>query len=89
MVTNSIIVLTEEALESIKKGQKEIINKIDELQNKKTEAEYLTVKEFLVKVKIGRSKFDQLIAENAINYVRKGRKIYVPASEVKRYFLEK
>lgn len=86
---HNIVILSKEAFDGIIKGQKDIINKIDELQNQKSEAEFLTVKEFMAKVKIGRSKFDQLIAENAINYIRKGRKIYVPAREIKRYFYER
>ncbi|NVJ47876.1 MAG: helix-turn-helix domain-containing protein [Cytophagia bacterium] len=82
----SIVVLTEEAFESIVKGQKEIISKIEELKGNSAPNEYLTVKEFMSKVKIGRSKFDQLIAQNEIDYIRKGRKIYIPSSEVDKYF---
>jgi excisionase family DNA binding protein len=82
----SIIILTEESLEGILKGQKEIIAKINELQGLKRDTEYLTTQEFMQRVKIGRSKFDQLLAENEINYVRKGRKIYILSSEVDRYF---
>tara|TARA_R110001592_G_scaffold269436_2_gene535779 strand:+ start:329 stop:589 length:261 start_codon:yes stop_codon:yes gene_type:complete len=82
----SIIILTEESLEGILKGQKEIISKINELQGLKRDTEYLTTQEFMQRVKIGRSKFDQLLAENEINYVRKGRKIYILSSEVDRYF---
>lgn len=82
----SIVVLTEEALESIIKGQKEIVTKIDELKENSTPKEYLTVKEFMARLKIGRSKFDQLIANNEILYSRKGRKIYIPSTEVDKYF---
>lgn len=82
----SIVVLTEEAFESIVKGQKEIISKIEELKGNASPKEYYTVKEFMSKVKIGRSKFDQLIAQNEIDYVRKGRKIYIPSGEIDKYF---
>lgn len=86
MVTKSIVVLTEEALESIEKGQREIISKLEALSGVRSNQEYLTVKEFMAKVKIGRTKFDQLIAMNEIDYIRKGRKIYIPSTEVERYF---
>lgn len=48
--------------------------------------EYLTVKEFCAAVKIGRSKFDELVANNELEYVRKGRKYYIHADQVKAYF---
>lgn len=47
---------------------------------------YITAKEFMSAVKICRSMFDRLISENKIKTVKKKRKIYVPASEVERYF---
>jgi excisionase family DNA binding protein len=84
----SIIILTEESLEGILKGQKEIIAKINELQGLKRDTEYLTTQEFMQRVKIGRSKFDQLIMSNEIKYIRKQRKIYIPETEVARYFEE-
>jgi excisionase family DNA binding protein len=84
----SIIILTEESLEGILKGQKEIIAKINELQGLKRDTEYLTTQEFMQRVKIGRSKFDQLIMANEIKYIRKQRKIYIPETEVARYFEE-
>ncbi|MCO6359026.1 helix-turn-helix domain-containing protein [Roseivirga pacifica] len=86
MTTKSIVVLTEEALESIEKGQREIISKLEALSGAQPNQEYLTVKEFMAKVKIGRTKFDQLVAMNEIDYIRKGRKIYIPSTEVERYF---
>lgn len=81
------IIISEEAYDAILKNQQQILKKLDELIHQKREDEFLTVKEFLAKIKMGRSKFDQLIADNEINYIRKGRKIYIPAQEVKAYFL--
>tara|TARA_Y100000588_G_C14232270_1_gene915782 strand:- start:124 stop:438 length:315 start_codon:yes stop_codon:yes gene_type:complete len=50
--------------------------------------EYLTVKEFMAHVKIARSKFDELVADGKVKTVRPngGRKIYIPAEEVSRFF---
>jgi hypothetical protein len=39
-------------------------------------------------VRICRSKFDKLVASSKIKIVKKKRKIYVPLSEVDRYFLD-
>jgi hypothetical protein len=39
-------------------------------------------------VKIRRWKFDQLIAGNLIKTIKKKRKIYVPESEIQRYFTD-
>jgi hypothetical protein len=47
---------------------------------------YITAKEFMAAVRICRSKFDQLVSVNKIRIIRKRRKIYVPTSEVDRYF---
>ncbi|NVJ48267.1 MAG: helix-turn-helix domain-containing protein [Cytophagia bacterium] len=49
---------------------------------------YLTVKEFMTQVKIARSKFDELVAEGRVKTLRPngGRKIYIPVTEVARYF---
>jgi len=37
-------------------------------------------------IRIGRTKFDQLVSGSKIKIIKKRRKIYVPASEVDRYF---
>jgi SAM-dependent MidA family methyltransferase len=47
---------------------------------------YITANEFMDAVRIRRSKFDQLVSENKIETLKKGRKIYVKSSEVSRYF---
>lgn len=47
---------------------------------------HITAKGFMAAVRICRSKFDQLVSENKIRIIRKRRKIYVPTSEVDRYF---
>ncbi len=47
---------------------------------------YIPLKEFLAAVHIGRTKFDQLVAHNKIHIIKKQRKIYVPVSEIDRFF---
>ena len=46
---------------------------------------YMTEIEFMEAVKIKRTKFDQLVRTNRIR-TKKFRKIYVPVTEVDRYF---
>jgi hypothetical protein len=48
-------------------------------------AGFITAKEFMSAIRIGRTKFDQLVQANKIRIIKKDR-IYVPVGEVKRYF---
>ncbi|MEO9022803.1 MAG: hypothetical protein ABI237_18135 [Ginsengibacter sp.] len=47
---------------------------------------YITAKEFMEAVRIKRTKFDQLVAENKVQILKKGRKIYLQSSEIGNYF---
>jgi excisionase family DNA binding protein len=47
---------------------------------------YITAKEFMEAVRIKRTKFDQLVAKNKIRILKKGRKIYLPFTEINNYF---
>jgi hypothetical protein len=47
---------------------------------------YIPALEYMRRVGIKRWKFDQLIAGNKIQAIKKMRKIYVPVEEVERYF---
>ncbi len=49
-------------------------------------AGFITAKEFMSAIRIGRTKFDQLVVANKIRTIKKGRKIYVPIGEVEGYF---
>ena len=42
--------------------------------------------EFMEKAKMCRWKFNQLRSKNKINVIQRGKKLFVPASEVRRYF---
>lgn len=72
-------------LDLIYERQEEILNV---LRNKSLlePSEHLTVKEFIARTKMGRSKFERLRAEGKLITKKLGRIIYVPATEVKRYF---
>ncbi|MBL7698927.1 MAG: hypothetical protein JNK79_12240 [Chitinophagaceae bacterium] len=54
----------------------------------KPTTQFITAIEFMQSVKIGRTKFDELIAKNKIKTIKKKRKIYVLPSEVDRYFTD-
>lgn len=79
-----------EKLAAIESWQKQIIELIKSNNQPKTAGgkTHLTAKEFMVAVSIGRSKFDQLVAGNQIKSIKKKRKIYIPYTEVERYFRE-
>jgi hypothetical protein len=49
---------------------------------------YITAKEFMSAVRICRSNFDKLRKAKKIMTMKKGRKLYVVAGEVERYFRE-
>lgn len=55
---------------------------------KSVSSPYITAKEFMAAVRICRSSFDKLVNKGKIMTIKKGRKVYVVASEVDRYFKE-
>ena len=72
----------------LKSRDERILQAIEGNATSSLKSGYLTVKEFMTWVKIARSKFDELVSEGKIKTVRPngGRKIYIPESEVTRYF---
>lgn len=77
----------------IKETQQKILNIVRAYCEPKREVReqpsgFLTALEFMNAVKIKRWKFDQLISGNKIKAIKKKRKIYVPISEVERYFTD-
>jgi len=78
-------------LESLKQGQQQILEQLNQLKSAKAPQRiiaptYITAQEFMQAVRIRRWKFDQLIGGNKIKAIKKKRKIYVLASEIDRYF---
>ena len=91
--SNTLVMIAAEDLEALKRGQQQIIDKLNQFKQVSQKANscisnYITAKEFMEAVRIRRWKFDQLVAYNSFKTVRKKRKIYVLATEVERYFVD-
>jgi hypothetical protein len=86
----SLVMIPQEELTNLKATQQEILHYLKELQSKSAGnaiiQNHITAKEFMAAVRICRSKFDQLVLTNQIKTVKKSRKIYVPVTEIERYF---
>lgn len=85
----NLVIIPEEELTNIQSTQQEILRQLQGLQSFSSSTvpiRHITAKEFMAAVRICRSKFDQLVSENKIKTIKKRRKIYVPTSEVDRYF---
>jgi hypothetical protein len=91
--TVTMILIPKEELIMIKSTLEQLLLQMQRLNDSKCSLlkappEYLTAIEFMAAVKVGRSKFDQLVSENKIKTIKKRRKIYVPSSEVERHFTD-
>lgn len=87
----TLVIIPAEELELIKAKQQEILNRLDDLKTPPAAGHYIPVNhitaiEFMDAVRIRRSKFDELVANNKIKTIKKRRKIYVPVTEIERYF---
>jgi len=85
----TLVMIPEEELGFIKNTQQEILQQLKESHTKEpggVSVKNITAKEFMAAVRIGRTKFDQLVSTSKIRIIKKRRKIYVPVSEVDRYF---
>ena len=90
--TNSFVLIPEVELQQFKLIQVQILEQFQNLQAKSIKqpniSNHITAIEFMKAIRICRSKFDKLVAPSKIKIVKKKRKIYVPLSEVDRYFLD-
>ena len=85
----SLVIIPQEELATIKNMQQEILLQLKELNLQRSlpsMPKNITAVEFMKAVHICRSKFDQLVNSNKIKVIKKKRKIYVPFTEVDRYF---
>lgn len=86
----NVIVVPEADWQKLLQGQAELLRLVQELKGKIPAAAavvpFITAMEFMQAVRIGRTKFDQLVAANKVKTIKKDRKIYVPVGEVERYF---
>jgi len=90
MESKMFVLIPAEELAFIKSTQAQILKFITELKSAK-QPDWIAVKnitalEFMKAVRIKRTKFDQLVNESRIKVIKKKRKIYVPVSEIDRYF---
>ena len=85
-----VLVVPEEEWNSLQQSQGEILRLLKDLAGRDNPkgkvVPFITAIEFMTAVRIGRTKFDQLVAECKVKTIKKGRKIYVPIGEVERYF---
>lgn len=87
----TLVIIPIEELNNLKTTQQEILQKLTDLSISRpspSSSNHVTAKEFMAAVKICRSKFDQLVMTSKIKTVKKRRKIYVPVSEINRYFTD-
>lgn len=86
----NVIVVPVADWQKLLQGQAELLRLVQELKETVPVAAaivpFITAMEFMQAVRIGRTKFDQLVAANKIRTIKKDRKIYVPVGEVERYF---
>jgi hypothetical protein len=90
---DSFFLVTRQDIESIKKSQQDILNKLNELDKKEKNnpvlnSPYVTAIEFMQAVRIRRWKFNCLLKSGKIMSIKKRRKIYVPTGEIERYFAQ-
>lgn len=90
MTNNYMTIVPNNELKEIKEVLKTLASKLDSngAYNNSNIPEYLTAVEFMERLSISRSKFDMLVLKGKIRTIKKGRKIYVPATEVERYFTD-
>ena len=84
------LIIAENEWRGLLESQGMILEEIKKLKVKSESnaisAGFITAKEFMSTIRIGRTKFDQLVQANKIRTIKKDRKIYVPIGEVERYF---
>lgn len=86
----TFLIIAESEWRGLLENQKVIMEEIKKLKVKNESltiaVDFITAKEFMSIIRIGRTKFDQLVAQNKVKTIKKDRKIYVPVGEVERYF---
>lgn len=88
-----MLIVPAEEWKWVKDALQEIVKFLKELpppaeSKREVISPYITAKEFMAAVRICRSNFDKLVNCGKIMTLKKGRKVYVVASEVERYFRE-
>lgn len=81
-----IVMLPGSVLERFQETQDKILERLKNIQTSDPQNEYLTALEFMERTKMSRASFDEKRAKNEFKVIVKGRKLFVPGTEVKRYF---
>lgn len=87
----TLVMIPKEEWTTLLAAQQDILQQLKELSTKGQTGipiKHITAKEFMDAVRIKRTKFDELVQGNKIKTIKKRRKIYVPVSEVERYFID-
>lgn len=85
----TLVMVPQETLAELVTAQQDILQQLKELNTRGptgVPVKHITALEFMEAVRIKRTKFDQLVDLNKIKTIKKRRKIYVPISEIDRYF---
>jgi len=85
----TLVMIPKEEWVGLVTTQQDILLQLRELNTKGATSiplKHITAQEFMTAVRIRRTKFNELMAANKIRTIKKRRKIYVPISEVERYF---
>lgn len=85
--TDAFVLIPAKVLNELKANQNKILSMIQQSSNgnQARKNRYITAQEFMDALSISRSTFDLLREENKINVIQKGRKLYLPETEIDRY----
>lgn len=85
MSTKTVVEVPAEVFTEMRDTQKMILSRLQDLRMI-APAEYLTAIEFMTRTKMSRWKFNELRDKNLIEVIQRGRTLYVPETEVKKFF---
>jgi len=90
--TRTFILIPAEEFTALKSALAQILSELSDLKagayQTSLPAEYITANDFMKMTNMKKSKFYDMVNSNKIRVIRKLRKTYVLASEVKRYFID-
>jgi hypothetical protein len=87
----TLVMIPASELESIKATQNEILTLLKNPSGKRENiftSDHVLAADYMKAVGIKRTKFYDLVGKGKIRTLKKCRKIYVPAAEIKRYFTD-
>jgi hypothetical protein len=85
-VIQNVVIMPYEELAQIKRNQQQLIDLIKKNAGKNQEKKrYITAQQFMDSLSISRCTFDLLREENKIRVIQRGRRLYLPETEIERY----